>query len=532
MLSLARPRLTVPPSAKMAPMRSRSLVTTWRLAAAIVLLCATCVGWPRLAAQERLNVVFILADDLGWAEVGVYGQTRIPTPHIDKLAAAGMRFTQHYAGAPVCAPSRAVLMTGKHLGHAEIRGNLQAQTRLPEFNEGQYPLSAGAMTLAKAFRRAGYATAAFGKWGLGPVGSTGDPNRQGFDLFFGYNDQAVAHSYYPPHLWRNAEKVTINERPVAGHAKQPEGPVTMDAWIGGTYAPALMIAEAERWIAANAARPFFLYLPFIEPHVAMHPPRSAVERFPVEWDPQPYRGANGYLPHPRPRAAYAAMISDLDSYVGRVMQALERAGIAGRTLVVFTSDNGTTHAGRADPAFHIGGADPAFFQSTADLRGYKGSVYEGGIRVPLIARLPERIAAGATSDAVGYFADWFPTLIEAAGLEPVAALDGQSLWPVLTGRQAAIRDRRPLVWVFPEYGGQVAVRLRQYKVVRQGLLSGAPGPWEVYDLSRDRSESRDLAASLPELVREAEAVLRREVAPNPVFPLPIPGVTGSPADGR
>ena len=189
------------------------------------------------------------------------------------------------------------------------------------------------MTIAQVFQKAGYATGAMGKWGLGPVGSTGDPNRQGFDLFFGYNCQAVAHSFYPPHLWRNAEKIAINAKPIPGHAKQPEGEVKLDDWIGETYAPKLMIAEAEKFIAANAARPFFLYLPFIEPHVAMHPPRESVEKFPVDWDREVYRGENGYLPHPRPRAGYAAMINDLDGYVGRVLAALDTAGVAGRTLV-------------------------------------------------------------------------------------------------------------------------------------------------------------------------------------------------------
>jgi arylsulfatase A-like enzyme len=475
--------------------------------------------------SPRLNVVFILADDLGWGELGVYGQTKIPTPNIDRLAAQGMRFTRHYSGAPVCAPARAVLMTGKHLGHSEIRGNLQAKTRLPEFTEGQYPLSEGAVTLAQMFQRAGYATGAMGKWGLGPVGSTGDPNRKGFDLFFGYNDQAVAHSYYPPHLWRNAEKVTINAKPIPGHAKQPDGPVSMDAWIGETHAPGLMIAEAERFIAQHASGPFFLYLPFIEPHVAMHPPRASVERFPAEWDTEPYRGANNYLPHPRPRAAYAAMIADLDGYVGRVVTALERAGVADRTLVVFTSDNGTTHPGQNDPRFHIGGVDATFFDSTRGLRGYKGSVYEGGIRVPMIARLPGRIASGAVSDTPGYFPDWFPTLAEATGLTAPAGLDGESLWPVLTGRRSAPATRRPMVWVFTEYGGQVAVRLRDFKVVRQGLTTSSPGAWEVYDLGSDPNETRDLASTRADLIREAEDVLRRETSANEVFPLHIPGVS-------
>ena len=495
----------------------------------LVLLAVALLSISASRAAERLNVVFILADDLGWGDVGCFGQTKIPTPNLDRLAREGTRLTQHYSGAPVCAPSRCVLMTGKHLGHAEVRGNSQAKVRLPEFTEGQYPLSAQALTYPQLFQKAGYATGAMGKWGLGPVGSTGDPARKGFDLFFGDNCQAVAHSFYPPYLWRNAEKIVINARPIPGHAKQPEGEVKMEDWIGETYAPKLMIAEAEKFIAANQARPFFLYLPFTEPHVAMHPPKESVEKFPKEWDPEVYRGENGYLPHPRPRAAYAAMVSDLDGYVGRVLAALEAAGVAGRTLVIFSSDNGATHEGK-DPRFHIGGADPKFFHSTADLRGYKGSVYEGGIRVPTIARLPGRIPAGSVNDTPGYFADWFPTLCDAVGWEKPADLDGESLWPALTSGQTTPRTR-PMLWVFPEYGGQVAVRIGDFKLVRQNLKpkgKQAPGPWEVYDLAHDRSETKDLAASRADLIAQAEEILRREVQENAIFPLAIPGVNAAP----
>jgi len=476
-------------------------------------------------AAEKLNVIFILADDLGWGELGCYGQQKIPTPNLDRLASQGMRFTQHYSGAPVCAPSRCVLMTGKHLGHAEVRGNFRVQAAFPQFSEGQYPLSEQAVTVAQLFQKAGYATGAMGKWGLGPVGSTGEPNRKGFDLFFGYNCQSVAHSYYPPHIWRNAEKVTINTKPVPGHAKQPEGEVKLEDWIGETYAPKLMIAEAEKFIEANSAKPFFLYLPFIEPHVAMHPPRESVEKFPAEWDNQVYRGGNGYLPHPRPRAGYAAMINDLDGYVGRVLAALDRAGAMDRTLIVFTSDNGATHEGRGELPFHVGGADTEFFNSTAGLRGYKGSVYEGGIRVPMIAHLPGRIPAGTVNDTPGYFADWFPTLCDAAGFEKPAGLDGESLWPVLTGDRQTLDSRKPMIWVFPEYQGQVAVRLGNFKLVRQKLRTKSPGPWEVYDLSADRAEANDLAASQSELIQQAEELLRREVSENKIFPLAIPGVS-------
>jgi arylsulfatase A len=476
------------------------------------------------AAGEKLNVVFILADDLGWGEVGCYGQTKIPTPNLDKLAAQGMRFTQHYSGAPVCAPSRCVLMTGKHLGHAEVRGNMQAKVKFPQFEEGQIPLTEQATTIAQVFQKAGYATGAMGKWGLGPVGSTGDPAAKGFDLFFGYNCQAVAHSFYPAALWRNAEQIPLNAKPIPGGKKQPEGEVKMETYIGEVYAPKLMIEEALKFIDTQKAKPFFLYLPFVEPHVAMHPPIASVEKFPKEWDDVPYRGESAYLPHPRPRAAYAAMISDLDGYVGRVMDALEKGGVADHTLVVFTSDNGTTHAGPPTTKFHIGGVDPEFFNSTAGLRAYKGSVYEGGIRVPMIARLPGKIPAGAVNDTPGYFADWFPTLCDAASLEKPGALDGESLWPALTGAKVAARTK-PMLWVYPEYGGQVAVRMGDYKLTRQNLRTKTPGEWEVYNLAKDIGEKTDIAAEQGELIKQAEELLRREVSDNANFPLKIPGVT-------
>jgi arylsulfatase A-like enzyme len=475
-------------------------------------------------SSNRPNIVLIVADDLGWGEIGCYGQEKIPTPNIDSLARDGMRFTQFYSGAPVCAPSRCVLMTGKHLGHAEVRGNLSAPKVLPQFDEGQYPLSAAAVTFPQLLQTAGYATAAMGKWGLGPVGSTGEPNKKGFDLFFGYNCQGVAHSYYPEYLWRNSEHVLINAKPIPGHAKQSAGEVRMNDWIGKAYAPHLMIAEAEKFLADHAGGPFFLYLPFIEPHVSLHPPQELVEKFPAEWDKQAYRGLNGYLPHPRPRAAYAAMIHELDSYVGRTLAALKKAGVAERTLVIFTSDNGATHAGRLDPNFHIGGADPKFFNSTADLRGYKGSVYEGGIRVPLIARYPGHIAKAAVSDQPGYFADIFPTLCDAANVGKPDGLDGNSLWPVMTGQEKSLASRKPMIWVFPEYGGQVAVRLGDLKFVRQSLKTKKPGPWEVYNLASDRGEKHDIAAEHPQQIAAVEKLLRREVADNPVFPLTIPGV--------
>ena len=476
-------------------------------------------------AAEKPNIVFILADDLGYGEVGCFGQKKIPTPNIDRLASEGMKLTQFYSGAPTCAPSRCVLMSGKHLGHADIRGNRQASVSFPEYKEGQHPIKEDTVLMPEVFKKAGYATAAIGKWGLGPVGSSGDPNKHGFDSFFGYNCQSLAHSYYPKHLWRNDAKVEINSRPIPGHVKPVAGEVKMEDYLGENYAPKLMIAEAEKFISEKKDKPFFLYLAFIEPHVAMHPPKDSVERFPEEWDTKPYTGDAGYLPHPRPRAAYAAMISDLDSYVGRVMSALEKAGVADRTLVVFTSDNGTTHESGAGSGFNIGGADAGFFHSTAGFRGFKGSVYEGGLRVPTVLRYPGKVKPGTASTVPGYFADWFPTLCAAAGLEPGKPLDGENLLPVFEGA-AVPAERKPMVWAFAEYGGQAVVRIGDYKILRKGLLTRKPGGWEVYDIPADRGETKNLAAEKLELIGKAIEILKREMADNPVFPLKVPGVNG------
>ena len=461
-----------------------------------------------------------MADDLGWGELGCYGQRKIRTPNIDRLASQGMRFTQYYSGAPVCAPSRNVLMTGLHTGHTPIRGNLPVRNPDGTVGEGQHPIPDESLTIAEVFKEAGYTTGAIGKWGLGPVGSTGDPNRQGFDLFFGYNCQSVAHSYYPPHLWRNNQKIPINSHPIPGQERLPNGEVRLEDYQADTYSSDVMEAEAVRFIEQNAKRPFFLYLPFIEPHVAMHPPKRLVDSYPVNWDDQPYRGQSGYLPHPRPRAAYAAMITNLDEHVGKVMDALKKQGIEKNTLVVFTSDNGTTHMAK-DPVYGIGGVDARFFNSTRELRAYKGSVYEGGIRVPFIVRWPGRVPAKSTSLTPAYAPDHFATLCEVIGKRPEGERDGVSLLPLLTRKSESVR-RKPMVWVFPEYGGQVAVRLGDFKVVRQQLKTRQPGPWEVYDLSRDPGETEDLSATRPDLIDQAKTTLRAEMSDNPRFPVTVP----------
>lgn len=449
----------------------------------------------------------MLADDLGYGELGCFGQAKIRTPNIDRLAAQGMRFTQAYSGAPVCAPARCVLLTGRHSANAEIRGNREVQP------EGQHPLAADQLTLAEVLRDAGCTTAAIGKWGLGPVGSTGDPNAQGFDFFFGYNCQREAHSYYPDHLWRNAERVEQNDGVrVPGHAKfkSADEPHDFARFTGDDYAPESMLAEALRFLDEQQGEPFFLYLPFVEPHLAMQPPQEWVDRYPLEWDAGPYLGDRGYTPHARPRAGYAAMISDLDEHVGAILARLDELGLADHTLILFTSDNGPTH--------DVGGVDTEFFRSAGPLRGRKGSVYEGGLRVPLIARLPGTIPANSTTDHLCAFQDVMGTLIDLYRAPEPIDCDSISFLPTLTGRGTQV-EHEYLVFEFHEYGGQKAVRIGDWKAVLREIHSGNDAV-ELYDLSVDCAESNDVAAENPKLVARAREIFATDRTPSALFPMP------------
>ncbi len=479
---------------------------------------AAALSLPVFAA-EKTNIVFILADDLGYGEVGAYGQTKIKTPNLDRLAEQGMRFTHHYTGAPVCAPARCVLLTGKHLGHAEIRNNRDSGNGRPF--PGQWPITAEATTMAESLKTAGYTTGGFGKWGLGPTDSSGSPMTQGFDRFYGYNCQRNAHSFYPPFLDDDAKEDVINENPIPGHLRKPEGDIVGDDYRAENYAPDRILEEALKFLDANKEKPFFLYLPFVEPHVAMQPPSEWIERYPKEWDDEngPYRGQNGYLPHPRPRAGYASMISDLDEHIGSVLDRLEKHGLAGNTIVIFTSDNGTTHPGR-DPKFHIGGVDAPFFNSTAGLRGWKGSVYEGGIRVPTIVRWPGKVEAGSMNSTPSYFPDWFPTVCEIAGAQKPEALDGVDLGPSLT-QTAKVKRKKPMVWEFHGYSGQLAVNDFPWKAVRQKVKTKNPGAWELYNLKDDPNEATDLAQKKPEVLKRLIEISRSEHSLSENDPLPV-----------
>lgn len=483
----------------------------------VFLICAMC-GISQ--AEDRPNIVFILADDLGYGELGCYGQTKIKTPHIDQIAAEGMRFTQHYTGAPVCAPARCVLMTGQNLAHAEIRGNRDSGNG--RVFPGQLPLTDEIVTIAETLKKAGYATGAFGKWGLGPSNTTGSPIKQGFDRYYGYNCQRNAHSYYPTFLDSNEREQIINKGLVYGHQQKPTGEVVADDYRLENYAPDMILAEALKFIDKNQKKPFFLYLPFVEPHVSIQPPQEWIDRYPKEWDDEkgPYRGQNGYLPHPRPRAAYAAMISDLDEHVGAILASLDKHGLTDNTLVIFTSDNGTTHGGR-DPKFHIGGVDAEFFNSTAGLRGWKGSVYEGGIRVPCVAKWPGRVKPGTVTDEASYFPDWFPTLCEVADaqLPSDQHLDGVELVSVLQGEPIGKRNEL-MIWDFHNYGGLVAIRDGKWKAIRRNLLK-KPTPWELYDIEHDKEERTNIAAKHADVIERLEAAYLKTRTVEPDFPVPF-----------
>jgi arylsulfatase A len=448
---------------------------------------------PAVADDRRPNVVLVLADDLGWGDLGCYGQTKIKTPNIDALAKDGMRFTRAYAGNAVCAPSRCGLMTGKHPGHAHVRDNRQWK---PDVQwSGQIPLPADAVTLPKLFKDAGYATGAMGKWGLGSPENSGDPAKQGIDHFFGYYCQAHAHNHYPKYIWRNGTKIDLDGNDGTATGKQ--------------YTHDLFEAEALKFVRDHAAKPFFLYLPFTVPHLALQAPDDALAEYKGKFPETPYTG-KAYQHHATPRAAYAAMVTRMDRTVGRVMALLKELKIDDNTLVLFSSDNGAIDA--------YAGTDAKFFGSIGRLRGMKGSLYEGGIRVPLLVRWPGRIKPGTTSDLRVAFWDLLPTLCAAAGIATPAGVDGVSLLPTLTGTGEQARHDF-LYWEFPSYRGQQAVIAGDWKAVRQQLVTGRVKT-ELYDLKADEAESKDVAAANPDVVKRLEAIMVREHTPSALFPLP------------
>lgn len=422
--------------------------------------CAS-VGSPKGPVPSP-NVLLIYADDLGYGELGCYGQTKIATPHLDALAARGQRYTRAYTGAPVCAPARCMLLTGRAAGSAQVRDNVELQP------EGQKPLATGTPNLARSLQAAGYATGLYGKWGLGPVGSSGDPNAQGFDQFYGYACQRHAHSHTPEWLWRN-------------QTREPLPP--------GTYAPDRFRDEALAFLRTRGERPFFVMYATTIPHMAMQVPEDSLAQYAGTFPETPYTGGRGYTPHPTPRAAYAAMITRLDRDVGILLAELERRGELDRTIVMVTSDNGPTH--------DVGGVDTEFFASSGGLRGRKGSVYEGGLRVPLLVAGPGIATAVSDRHIAGW--DLANALLDLCGV-PQLAGEGESFAPTLRG--VAQTPRSPIAWDFPGYGGQRAVLMGDWKAMQRGLAKNPNAPWELYNLANDPAEARDVAAAHPERLAE------------------------------
>jgi arylsulfatase A-like enzyme len=421
-----------------------------------------------------------MADDLGYGDLGCYGQQVIKTPHIDRLAAQGARFTDCYAGSTVCAPSRCALMTGLHTGHARVRGN----TLLP--------LVPDDLTVAEVLKSAGYVTGMVGKWGLGEPDTSGVPNKQGFDEWFGYLNQHHAHNYYPDYLWRNDQRVPLANVVVDNVATRREA-----------YSADLFTREALDFLDRHCRERFFLYLPFTLPHANNEAGGQGME---IPSD-APYSQERW----PPPQKNHAAMITYLDAQVGKVLARLTELGLDNNTIVFFTSDNGPHREG---------GADPEFFHSAGPLRGFKRALYEGGIRVPMIVRWPGKISPDTTSSQVWAFWDVLPTLAELAGAASSRGLDGISMVPELLGEKAAGRpqpEHPPLYWEFHEGGFGQAARFGQWKAVRP--TKG--GALELYDLSTDVGERHDLAAEHPEIVARAKALLasaRSDSADWPVRP--------------
>ncbi|MGQ1784498.1 arylsulfatase [Saccharicrinis sp. GN24d3] len=443
------------------------------------------------------NIIYILADDAGYGDLGCYGQTRFETPNLDKLAERGMRFTQHYSGSTVCAPSRSSLLTGQHTGHTPVRGNKEVKP------EGQHPMPSSSVTIAEVMKRAGYVTGAFGKWGLGFPGSEGDPNMQGFDEFYGYNCQRMAHRYYPPYLWHNQEKIDM-----------PGNDWTKTV----TYAQDEIQKETLKFIENNKDESFFAFVPIVIPHAELiAPDDSILAKYDGKFNETAYEGTEGaaygddfvihkYCPQEKPRATFAAMMYRMDVYVGQIVTKLKELGIEENTIVMFASDNGPHQEG---------GADPDFFNSNGGLRGYKRDLYEGGIRSPFIVSWPGTVKAGSVSNHISAFWDVLPTCAELAGVQETVENDGISFVPELLGKEQAKHEY--LYWEFHEKGGRLAVRMDNWKGVVYNVAKPNKTTFELFDLDNDVSEQTDVSKKNPEVVNKIKDILKVARTESDVF---------------
>lgn len=429
-------------------------------------------------ADDRPNIVYILLDDAGYGDLSCYGQQKFSTPNIDQLALEGMRFTQHYSGSTVCAPTRCCLMTGVHTGHSYVRGNREVKP------EGQSPMPADIVTLPRLLQKAGYVTGAFGKWGLGAPSSASDPAKH-FDLFFGYNCQREAHTYYPKHLWRNYERVAMD---------------------GETHSADVIMKESLDFIRTNKDKPFFVFLPVTIPHAAMHATEEYLapfrDKFP-EFENKVGRYAKTETRNPI--AAFAGMMTQVDAHVGQLMEVLSELGLDEKTLVMLSSDNGPHKEG---------GHDPEFFNSNGPLQGHKRDLYEGGIRAPLIARWQGKVPAGTTSDHISAHWDMLPTFCELADAEIPAKVDGISMVNTLIGAPEKQEKHEYLYWEFYERGGKRAARFGDWKAVQLGVNKDADAAIEIYYLPDDVGERKNLANENPDMVATAKKIFKDAYTPS------------------
>lgn len=472
----------------------KSIFTLIILLAAVLLAPSCKTDRKEQEALSRPNIIYILADDLGYGDLSCLGQEKFKTPNIDQMAGQGMMFSQHYSGSTVCAPSRAVLFTGLHTGHAPIRGN-------KGMHEGGYPISDSIPMMSEMFKKEGYVTGGFGKWGMGYPGSEGSPDKRGFDEWFGYNSQMLAHNYYPEYLWHNDQKVIME-------GNQGRGV--------GQYSFSLIHEQAMKFLEANKDTTFFMYLPYTIPHAELLVPddsifKSFIGTYPeIPWqgvDEGPNYRKGGYGSQKYPHAAFATMVTYMDIAVGDVLRKLEDLGIAENTLVIFTSDNGT----------HMeGGADPDFFNSNGPYRGYKRDLYEGGIHVPAIAWWPGTIQSNSTSDHVSAFWDMFPTFADLIGADLPTDIDGLSMAPTLTG-EGSQEEHTNMYWEFHEKGGRVALREGDWKAVRYKVFENPDSPLELYNLADDPGETRNVAVDFPEVVKRMDAIIKTSRTSHPVW---------------
>ena len=450
--------------------------------------------------EKKPNIIYILADDLGYGDVGYLGQQKFETPNIDKLAADGMVFTQHYSGATVCAPSRSALLTGMHTGHTVIRGNKEIRP------EGQHPMPADTYTMAEMLQEAGYKTSVYGKWGLGFPGSEGDPNFQGFDEFYGYNCQRIAHNYFPYSLWHNQEKIVLEGNEGKGQE---------------VYAPDLIHDKALQFIDENKDQPFFMFYASPLPHAELLLPEVYLEKYKGKLLPEkkhngvddgPTYKNGGYGSQEYPHAAFAAMVDRLDSQVGDIIDKLESLDLADNTIIVFTSDNGPHREG---------GADPNYFDSNGIYKGYKRDLYEGGIHVPMIAKWPAKIKAGSSNDHISAFWDVMPTLAEVTGRNIEKNIDGISFLPTLLGKNNQVKHDY-LYWEFHEKGGRQALRKGKWKAVKYDVLKQPNKRIELYNLDLDPEEQFNVADKHPDLVAEFTKLLQEARTPSDIFTFAAP----------